>query len=131
MAFKATLKIDSNEFEVMSADYSFARSIDYNGRPSSQVYGGQVNLTIQSTQDTSIIEAMVNNPFKPIKGSIVFYKGKEEASMKELTFSEAYIIAFAEGFSNTGDDNTTSSFSITAEHFKIGGAEHDAEWPKK
>lgn len=131
MAFKAVLKIDSDEFEVMSCQYNFHRSTDFNGKPASQVYGGQIALSIQSTQDSSIIEKMVNNPHKPLKGSIVFYKGKEDASMKELSFEEAYVISYEESFSNTGEENTIASFSITAEKFKIGGAEYDAEWPKK
>jgi len=31
------------------------------------VYGGKIEVEIESTEDTSIIETMVNNQFKPLK----------------------------------------------------------------
>lgn len=130
MAFKATLKIGSKEYDVMSMSYAFNRDIDVKGRPSSRVYGGNIDVTVESTEDTSVIESMLNNKHKPFDGSITFFKDDEDAKLKELTFEKSYIISFSEGFSTGNSEPTQCSFVITAEKFKIGSAEHDSEWPK-
>ena len=92
MAFKALCKIGSKEFDVISCDYAFRRDVDPKGRPASGLYGGTVNLTVESTDDTSIIESMVNQ-YKPIDGTVTFQKGDEDAKMKEVTFEKAYVVA--------------------------------------
>lgn len=54
MAFKARLQFSGNEYDVLNADYSFTRDVDSKGRPSSSVYGGTINVEVESTEDTSI-----------------------------------------------------------------------------
>jgi hypothetical protein len=130
MAFKATLKMLSKEFDVISMSYAFNRDVDVKGRPASRVYGGNINLTVESTEDTSIIESMLNSKHKPFNGTITFFKDDEDAKLKELAFENSYIISFNESFSTGHTDPTYCSFIITAEIFKMGSAEHDSEWPK-
>lgn len=130
MAFKATLKIGSKSMDVLAMSYSFARDVDAKGRPSSRVYGGNINVTVESTDDTSIIESMVNNKHKPFDGTITFFKTDEDAKLKELSFEKSYIINYSEGFTTDTTMAMTATFVITAEKIKIGSAEHDSEWPK-
>ncbi|MBE7635098.1 type VI secretion system needle protein Hcp, partial [Tenacibaculum finnmarkense genomovar ulcerans] len=40
------------------------------GKIASNVYGGRINITIESTADTSVIEAMLNSQFKAIEGKV-------------------------------------------------------------
>ena len=98
MSFKATLKIGSKEFDVISCSYALHREVDGKGRPASVVYGGTIDLGIESTDDTSIIEAMVNNQHKPLDGTITFKKSDEDAKMKELSFEKGYVVKFSESF---------------------------------
>src|SRR3712207_8561261 len=42
-----------------------------------------VRATIESTEDTSVIEAMLNSPFKPVEGKIVYKKTEEDARSEE------------------------------------------------
>ena len=91
MAFRATLNFAGKEFDVLDCTYSLKRDVDSKGRPSSNIYGGQIRLHVESTDDTSILENMTNQ-FKPHSGSIVFKKGDEEAKMKELTWENGYRI---------------------------------------
>eukprot|EP01035_Chromulina_nebulosa_P058230 gene58230-79743_t len=99
MAFKATLKIGSKEYDVISASYAFNRDIDVKGRPASRVYGGNISIAVESTEDTSIIESMLNNKHKPFDGTLTYFKDDEDAKLKELSFEKSYIIAFSESFS--------------------------------
>ena len=129
MAFKAICKVGSKEFDVISCDYAFRRDVDSKGRPSSGVYGGTVNLKVESTDDTSIIESMVNQ-YKPIDGTVTFKKSDEDAKLKELTWTKGYIINFEESLDITGAQPMMISFTISAQEIKIGNADHKNDWPK-
>ena len=128
MAFRATLSLGGKEFDVLDCEYSLKRDVDAKGRPSSNLYGGKVKVHVESTEDTSILEAMVTQ-FKPISGSIVFKKGDEEAKMKELTFENAYIIEFEENIDVIGNKPMTLTFVVSAQVLKVGGAQFEQNWP--
>lgn len=129
MAFKATLKIGSKEYDVMACSFAFNRNVDGKGKPSSDVYGGTINISIESTEDSDLFEAMVNSKHKPFDGSITFFKTDEDASMKVLEFVKSYVVGFTESFSAFGNAPTTINVTITAEKIKMGSGEHDNEWP--
>ena len=131
MSFKATLKIGSKEFDVISCSYSLQRDIDAKGRPAGIVMGGTVNLTVESTEDTSIIESMVNNQHKPLDGTVTFKKSDEDAKLKELSFQKGYVVSFAESFETIGSQPMLTSFTVSSQTIKIGGAEHKNDWPGK
>lgn len=129
MSFNAKLKIAGKDgIDVLACDYALHRDVDPKGRPASGVYGGTINLSIESTDDTSIVESMVNQ-YKPIDGTITFKKGDEDAKMKELSFEKAYVIAFKEGIDVKGAKPMQIDFTISAQKIKIGNAEHQNEWP--
>ncbi len=129
MSFKALAKIGSKEFDVISCNYALHREVDGKGRPASIVYGGIINLVVESTDDTSIIEAMVNNQHKPLDGTVTFKKSDEDAKLKELSFEKGYVIKFQENFDTTGGNPMVIAFTISAMKIKIGGAEHVNDWP--
>ncbi len=129
MAFRSTLNLGGKEYDVLDCSYSLKRDVDSKGRPSSNIYGGRISVRVESTEDTTILETMVNQ-FKPFNGSIVFKKGDEEGKMKELTFENAYIIEFAEGIDIVGTAPMSINVTISAQIIKIGGAEYEENWPK-
>ena len=129
MAFRSTLNLGGKEYDVLDCNYSLKRDVDSKGRPSSNIYGGRISVRVESTEDTTILETMVNQ-FKPFNGSIVFKKGDEEGKMKELIFENAYIIEFAEGIDIVGTAPMSIGITISAQIIKIGGAEYEENWPK-
>lgn len=129
MSFKATLKIGSKEFDVISCNYALHREVDGKGRPAGIVMGGTIDLSVESTDDTSIIESMVNNQHKPLDGTVTFKKSDEDAKMKELSFTKGYVVRFAESFDTIGSQPMLVSFTISSQTIKIGGAEHKNDWP--
>ncbi len=128
MAFRATLSLAGKEFDVLDCDYKLERDVDAKGRPASNIYGGKVRVRVESTEDTSILEQMVNQ-FKPISGSIIFKKGDEEAKMKELVWENGYIISFEESIDVVGSNPMSTSFIVSAQVLKIGGAQYEQNWP--
>ena len=129
MSFKATLKIGSKEFDVIAVDYSLHREVDGKGRPAGIVMGGSINITVESTDDTSVLESMVNNQHKPLDGTITFKKSDEDAKLKELSFEKAYVVNFHETFDTINSKAMLTTFTVSAQTIKIGGAEHKNDWP--
>ena len=129
MAFRATLSFGGKEFDVLDCKYNLKRDVDSKGRPSSNIYGGQIRIHVESTEDTSILEQMTNQ-FKPNSGGITFKKGDEEAKLKELTWENGYIIEFEEDIDIVGSKPMTITFVISAQVIKIGGAQFEQNWPK-
>ncbi|HHU57796.1 MAG TPA: type VI secretion system needle protein Hcp [Bacteroidales bacterium] len=129
MAFRASLQLAGKEYDVLDCDYKLERDVDSKGRPASNVYGGKIRVQVESTEDTAILEQMVNQ-FKPISGSIVFKKGDEEAKMKELLWENGYIVSFEESIDVVGSRPMTTSFTVSAQVLKMGGAQFEQNWPK-
>src|SRR3954464_3884722 len=116
MAFKARLKMGGmDNVEVITCNYALHRDVNEKGRPSSHVYGGTVDIVINSTDDTSIIEAMVNNQHKPIDGTVTFFKDDEDAKMKELSWEKGYVVRFSENFDTVGAKAMLINFTVSAE----------------
>lgn len=130
MAFKTRLKLGAKEYDVLQCSFSLNRDVDAKGRPSSGVYGGTIHIEIESTEDTSIIESMVNNQYKALSGSVIFKKGEEDSKMKELSFQDGYIIQYNEGIVVNNSIPMTLSFVLSARVVKLGNAEHTNDWPK-
>jgi len=128
MAFRATLKVAGKEFDVLDCSYRLDRDVDSKGRPSSNIYGGKVKIHVESTEDTTILETMVNQ-FQPIQGSILFKKGDEEAKMKELEWENGYITSFEEDIDIVGSKPMTIKVEISAQVLKIGNAQFEQNWP--
>lgn len=130
MAFKARLNFSGKEYDVLNCSYNLNRDVDSKGRPSSGVYGGTIDVEVESTEDTSVIETMVNNQYKPAAGKLLIKKTDEDAKMKELAFEDSYIIKYTEGLSVTGQTPMSYKFTISARKLTLGGAEHVNDWPK-
>lgn len=90
-----------------------------------------VKATIESTEDTSVIEAMLNSPFKPVEGKIVYKKTEEDAKMKEIQFKNAYIVHYSETLDANNDVPMTITITFSAEEITVGSAALDNRWPKK
>jgi hypothetical protein len=95
------------------------------------VYGGTIDFEVESTEDTSILETMVNNIYKPINGSVIFKKSDEDATMKELKFTDAYFINYQEALDTVGSNPMTIRFTVSARKLDVGNASHANDWPDK
>lgn len=118
-----------SEFDVLFAEYVFSRDTDKKGKPSSNVHGGRVTVEIESTEDTSVIESMVNSQFKTVEGKIIFKKSDEDAKMKEVEFKNAYLVYYKETMDVADDQPMKIRFTVSAEEIVIGNAAIDNRWP--
>ena len=56
MAYHATLDIEGEQFDVVWCRCSIRRSVDLKGRPSSNLYGGQLTILIESSDNNAIFK---------------------------------------------------------------------------
>ncbi len=127
MAFKAKLKVGGKEYNVLSCNYALSQETDATGRPSSVTRGGKIYLEVEATAETSFFEWMTNN-FERRDGSIVFLKRDTDATAKELTFTEAYMVKYQENFDSTGSNPLVEKLTLSAREIGVGNGEHVNEW---
>ncbi|GHT13524.1 hypothetical protein FACS189426_18560 [Bacteroidia bacterium] len=129
MSFRANLSFEGKEFDVLKCHYSIEREVDSKGRPSSNLYGGKIYITVESTTDVSIIEKMATQ-FKPNTGTITFKKNDEDAKMKDLKWENGYIVGYKEGIEIVGEIPMSTEFVISAQKLTIGEANFEQNWPE-
>jgi len=76
---------------------------------------------------TDLFEWMTNS-FERKDGSVVFLKRDSEATLKELKFTEAYLVKHKEKFDSVGDTPLTEVFTISARKIEMGSGEYTNEW---
>jgi hypothetical protein len=117
MSFKTKIKVAGKERNILNVNYAMFQETDATGRPSSISRGGQIEITVEGTGEMDLFEWMTNN-FERKDGSIVFLKRDSDATLKELQFSEAYIVSYP----------LTETFILSAKTIKLGTGEHVNEW---
>lgn len=86
---KATVCLQGKDIEVISSHIEFNRKTDNKGRPVTNVIGGRITITVESTRETTILEAMVNSPFKAISGKVIYYNTKDNSIFRVVEFKYA------------------------------------------
>lgn len=127
MSFKSILKVAGKNYNVLSINYGLFQETDATGRPSTITRGGKIDITVESTGETDLFEWMTNS-FERKDGSVVFFKRDTEATLKELKFSEAYLVKHKEKFDASGDNPLTETFTISAREIEMGTGKYINEW---
>ena len=117
MQAELLLKGSDKGIKVLDLDYGFTQYTDETGKPSGYPTGGTINLVVESTEDTQIIDWMID-PKAMKNGKIEIHLKKK----KIIKFENAYCIQYHESFSHMGGDQPMSiSFSLSAEGIFIDG----------
>lgn len=127
MSFKASLEVAGKKYNILNVNYSLSQETDPTGRPSSQTRGGRIEVTVESTGETDLFEWMTNS-FERKDGKVVFMKRDTNATLKELNFTEGYVVKYRENFDSTGRNPLIETFVISAKTIKLGTGEHVNEW---
>ncbi|MBC9795069.1 type VI secretion system tube protein TssD [Sinomicrobium weinanense] len=127
MSFKATLSVGGKKVNILNANYDLAQEVDATGRPSSVTRGGRIYLTVESTGDSFFFEWMTNN-FERKNGTITYIKRDTDAKLREVNFTEGYLVKYKENFDHRGDNPLTETFTISCRVINSGSGEHINEW---
>jgi hypothetical protein len=126
-SFKATFKLDGNEFEVISCVYSFGQATDEKGRPASDVQGGNISLQVVTSDDTSLVAWQID-PYAKKNGSIVFNKTDQDSTLKEVKFEDGYCVGYSESFNANSASAMTVTINISARKISVGDASLEKKW---
>ena len=127
MSFKAIMNLAGKDYTVLNVSYGLFQETDATGRPSTVSRVGKIDVTIEGTGATDFFEWMTNS-FERKEGSIKFLKRDSEATLKELKFTEAYLVKHKEKFDSTGDNPLTETFTISARKIEMGTGVFENEW---
>ena len=127
MSFKARLTVAGKNYNVLDCTYSLHQEVDSTGRPAAVTRGGKISVTVESNNETELFEWMCNN-WERKDGSVVFLKRDSDATMKELSFTEGYLINYEESFTSDNEKPMRIKFTISAKKIKIGTGKHVNEW---
>lgn len=127
MSFKAKFAVSGKTYNVLNCNYQLFQETDESGRPSSVTRGGKIQITVESTADTTLSDWVFNN-FERKNGSIQFFKRDTDAKAKELKFEEGYCVDYKENFDSTGINPMTETITISARKIGIGNGEHENPW---
>jgi len=127
MSFKAKFKVAGKEFTALNVTYGLFQETDATGRPSTVTRGGKIDVVVEGTNSTELFEWMTNS-FERKDGSVVFYKRDSDATLKELKFTEGYLVKHKENFDSTGENPLTETFTISARKIEMGSGAYENEW---
>jgi len=128
MSFKAKFKVAGKEYTALNVSYGLFQETDATGRPSTVTRGGKIDVVVEGTNSTELFEWMTNS-FERKDGSVVFYKRDSDATLKELKFTEGYLVKHKENFDSTGENPLTETFTISARKIEMGSGAYENEWP--
>lgn len=126
--FKATVCLQGKDIEVISSHIEFNRKTDNKGRPVTNVIGGRITITVESTRETTILEAMVNSPFKAISGKVIYYNTKDNSIFRVVEFKYAYIVYYKEVYNVDRKRQMYSTITFSADIIMIGDAYLSNQW---
>lgn len=129
-SFRTSVNFDGKDYDCLFVQYGLTRNIDDKGRVSSGVKGGVIKLRIESTEDSTVIQQMINKQFTPFNGKITYMKSDEEGEMKSVEWQNGYVIGYTETFDADNDQKMSIFFTVSAEIINFAEASQDNRWPK-
>lgn len=125
---RATVCLQGKDIEVISSHIGFSRKTDTKGRPVTNVTGGRITITIESTKETILLEAMVNSPFKAISGKVIYYNTEDNSVFRVVEFKYSYIVHYKEVFNVDRKRQMYSTITFSADIIMIGDAYLSNQW---
>ncbi len=129
---RAVLKFNGgNEQKVLKLNYGVSRSTDVSGRVASDPNNALIKITVEATEDSGILESLLNGKYKPTSGEVTFNKAHEEGALTTLKWENGYVIQHEVDYDALNEDNMQISFVVSAEKIDYGNSSYDGIWPQK
>ncbi len=119
-------KVAGKEFNILNVTYSLFQETDATGRLSTITRGGKIDIIVEGTGSTELFEWMTNS-FERKDGSVVYVKRDSNATLKELKYTEGYLIKHKENFDSTRE-SVNRIFTISARKIEIASGAYENAW---
>ncbi|MEK6478354.1 type VI secretion system tube protein TssD [Catalinimonas sp. 4WD22] len=133
MAQKVRLTLDKiTDRRVLSFSYNFSRGTDFSGKPSGNITGGYVSLSIEASKSVFLPTWMTlaNTQTKEAKIEIMD-ETDDKKPVKTISLKDVYIVDYSQTYSENME--ATENFGLSAREITIEGddgpAVHENEWP--
>lgn len=129
MSIQAKLIIDDKSFNVLECNFSFKRSQDASGRPSSYTKFRGVNMVIEATRDTIFWEWAISATEKK-QAELHFTPRHLGTKTRKLYLIDAYCVAHRTYFNNNNAIPVTETITLSCGGFKDSNFEDEfsAHW---
>lgn len=125
MALHGSLKIGGRTYGVVECTYTFRQSTDDTGKPTSRPRGGQITITIPSTNDDDMFFYNWMFHKSEVKAGILrfcLYSNENKRSYKTVSFANAYCIELTDTFNDHDAKLMYTKIIISAQVIRIGVA---------
>lgn len=131
MSFLATLNINSEikNIRVLQATYEFSQEVDQTLRPKNRVQLGLITLEVESDNKTGFAQWMLSDTMQH-SGEIIFSKRDSGASLKTLSFKDAFCVYYKEVFHAQGAEPMTIHLKIAAKEISVNSVNIKNPWPE-
>ncbi|MDR6516580.1 type VI secretion system tube protein TssD [Chryseobacterium camelliae] len=127
---RGILKFNGGEGQkLLKLNYSVSRSTDVSGRVASDPSNAIIKLSIEATEQSDILESLLNGKYKPTSGEITFNKSHEEGTLITLNWENGYVIQHEVDFDAIDTNNMLISFVVSAEKITYGDSAYHGVWP--
>ena len=123
MAVSATLTFkgagggSQASLKVLDFDFGFTQQVDSTGKPTGRPLITNINLNVETTEDTQIIDWMTS--FGATKDGTIEVNLKNNVR-KTIKFEKAYCVYYHESYNAHGEDQAMHiSFTISPENVEI------------
>jgi hypothetical protein len=130
MAYTGLMEVEGTKYKVRHCTYSLHQNVDENGRPSSQVMGGTMQIEVESSDDTKLIDWMVDKTGKK-SGKLEFSKTDEEGTLKTIEFEDAFLTSYTESMDAISNSPMVENLVISAKSISVNGVKHENIWASK
>lgn len=83
---------------------------------------------LNTLSQNTILEAMVNSPFKAISGKVIYYNTKDNSIFRVVEFKYAYIVYYKEVYNVDRKRQMYSTITFSADIIMIGDAYLSNQW---
>ena len=127
---RAVLKFNGgSEQKVIKLNYGVSRNTDVSGRVASDPSNALIKISVEATEDSGILESLLNGKYKPTSGEVTFNKSHEEGTLTTLKWNNGYVIQHEVDYDALNNDNMFITFIVSAETIDYGSASYDGIWP--
>lgn len=130
MAYTGVLEIEGTKYRVRQSNYTLHQNTDENGRPSSQVMGGTIELEVESSDATALLDWMLDKTGKK-SGTLTFSKTDEEGNLKTIEFKDAFCVSYTESMDAISNKPMNIKIIISAKSISVAGVSHENVWESK
>lgn len=127
---RAVLKFNGGEAQkVLKLNYNVDRAVDVSGRVASDPSNALIQITVEATEKSDILESLLNGKYKPTIGEVTFNKSHEEGKLITLNWENGYVIQHEVDFNAIGVNSMLINFVISAENITYGSGIYEGIWP--